>query len=272
MNGRHIAYLDRGSAVGVSERMLGIMATRDKWQHSRVRMSQHGLGDSTRPSVITDEHGSGPAELLLARHAALNYPFQCDFGKAHLEIGKGVFCPTLTNVSPFLLEVVDFQPGELVLDAFAGSGAFGVNAALHGARQVVAFDTSPVAIANVRRNAELNDVQSLIDVRRGTMDESLVPGERFDLVVANPPLLPGKPSSLLASAIYDPQLDATVSFIRILSRHLAYTGRCYLLTSSVVERYGIDIDRLCAEVKLHSLIAAKLDMGYECYRVHRISW
>jgi methylase of polypeptide subunit release factors len=235
-------------------------------------MSQQGHGDSTRPSVITDECGSDAAELLLARHAALHYPFQCEFGKAHLEIDEGVFCPTLTKVSPFLLEVVDFRPGDLVLDAFAGSGAFGVNAAIYGARQVVAFDTSPVAAANARYNAKLNDVQLLIDVRRGTMDESLVPGERFDLVIANPPLLPGEPSSLLASAIYDPQLDATVSFIRALSRHLAYTGRCYLLTSSVIEQYGIDIDRLCAEVKLHSVVAKELDVGYECYRVHRISW
>lgn len=87
-----------------------------------------------------------PARQLAAKHEALNYPYICEFGGATLTIDEGVFVPTLTKVSPFLLKNVDFKPSEKVLEAFAGSGAFGINAALKGS-EVVCFDNSEAAVA-----------------------------------------------------------------------------------------------------------------------------
>jgi len=125
-----------------------------------------------------------PVQALLKKHD-IPYPYECTFGLAHLTIDKGIFCPTFTNASPLLLSVIDFRSDERVLDAFAGSGAFGVNAALHGAT-VVAFDNSKSAVNCVRSNAVLGGVSELIEARLGTIKEVLAPNEKFDLIIANP--------------------------------------------------------------------------------------
>ena len=78
-----------------------------------------------------------------------------------------------------------------VLDMFCYSGAFSLNAAVHGgAREVVGFDTSPKAVALARANAELN---SVTNVRFEAGDcfavlESLAErAEKFGAVVLDPP-------------------------------------------------------------------------------------
>jgi methylase of polypeptide subunit release factors len=212
-----------------------------------------------------------PAQTLIDRHQRLKYPYYCSFGDALLQIDEGVFCPTLTKASPLLLEAIDFKHDERVLDVFAGSGAFGINAALRGG-SVVTVDISPLAVACTRQNVILNDVCDRIDVREGTMQTCLASDETFDLILANPPLLPGDQTDSLSAAIFDPELTATLNFIDSLPHHLAKSGRCYFLTSDVMDRCGYDVDRLCVKNGLMSSVAAKLDVGYETYRVHKVAW
>jgi methylase of polypeptide subunit release factors len=210
-----------------------------------------------------------PADALFTRHD-IQYPYECTFGAATLRIDEGVFCPTFTKASPLLLSTIDYRPDEYVLDAFSGSGAFGVNAALHGAR-VVAFDKSERAVKCVRGNAARNRVGDHVDVRHGTFGDTISPDEKFDLIIANPPLLPGEPESELGSAVFDPGLQATIDFIERLPAVLTANGRCYLLTSNVIERCGFNVDELCHRHKLKNSIVEQPDFGYEQYRVHRIT-
>src|ERR1700735_229191 len=207
-----------------------------------------------------------PAQRLIERHRNLHYPYFCTFGQAKLEIDEGVFCPELTKTSPWLLELLNFQSGQRVLDVFAGSGAFGINAALHGARAIL-VDISPLASACATKNSTLNHVDDRVTIRQGTLGDCLGRDETFDLIVANPPLLPGPQPDELYRAIFDPALGATVDFIRRARRHLNPQGSCYLLTSDVIERYGYDIDRLCVENDLYPSLVDKRDVGYETYRV-----
>lgn len=83
--------------------------------------------------------------------------------------------------------------GARVLDVFTGSGALAISAALDGAADVTAIDVSRRAVATVKINARLNGV----DVRalRGDMFAP-VDGEQFDLVLANPPYIPGASDEL----------------------------------------------------------------------------
>lgn len=227
---------------------------------------KHRSGDS---STFLSAYDAAPAEKLIQKHQLLDYPYSCTFGPAALTILDGVFCPTLTHVSQLLLEHVSFQAEEHVLDMFAGSGAFGIIAALHGAR-VITVDNSPVAVACARRNAERNAVADRVDVRGGDLWSGVPETEPFDVIVANPPLLPGIPSAGLSAAIYDPGSRCTLEFINGLRSHLKPGGRCYLVTSSVLERCGYDIDRLCADQRLVALLVGKHDVGYEMYRVYKI--
>jgi methylase of polypeptide subunit release factors len=210
------------------------------------------------------------AVALVKRHQDLEYPYHCTFGVARLRIDEGVFCPALTNVSPFLLRHVDFLPGEHVLDAFAGSGAFGIQAALLGCT-AVSVDVDPLACASAKYNVSLNGVKRLVDVSCMTLDRYAADAvQRFNLVVANPPLLPGRHEGGLGAALYDPEHMTTVDFIESLPRLLTHDGRCYVITSDVLERYGYNVERISARAGLMARLVAETDLGYETYRVHRI--
>jgi methylase of polypeptide subunit release factors len=217
----------------------------------------------------------GPAADLLRRHDEVDYPYECRFGPAVLTIDKGVFCPVLTKTSPFLLSCVDVRPEERVLDVFSGSGAFAVVAALAGAH-AVAVDRSPAAVACIAANAAANGVADRVEARAGDLSlprpaNGLRAGERFDLVIANPPLLPGEPGDVLASALLDPGLGSTTAFLAQLPEHLADGGRCLLLTSDVLERTGLRVERLCSDAGLTATLRTVRDVGYEQYRVHRLT-
>lgn len=74
-----------------------------------------------------------------------------------------------------------------VLDLCAGSGALSVAAARMGAADVTAVDTSRRAVLSTWVNTRVRGL--FTRVRRGDLFEP-VRGERFDVIVANPPYVP----------------------------------------------------------------------------------
>jgi SAM-dependent methyltransferase len=80
------------------------------------------------------------------------------------------------------------RPVGAALDLCTGSGVHAVLAARH-AERVVAVDISARALAFGRLNAAMNGVAARIEWRRGDLYEPLAPGERFDLLLANPPFV-----------------------------------------------------------------------------------
>jgi release factor glutamine methyltransferase len=81
----------------------------------------------------------------------------------------------------------EHAPGADVLDLCTGSGVLAVSAGLAGARSVTAVDVSRRAVLTARLNGLLNGVR--VRARRGDLLDA-VAGERFDVIVANPPYLP----------------------------------------------------------------------------------
>ncbi len=79
--------------------------------------------------------------------------------------------------------------GAHVLDLCTGTGALGIYAARAGAERVVAVDLASQAVLNASLNARINGVR--IEVRRGDLYRP-VEGERFDLIVSNPPYIPAE--------------------------------------------------------------------------------
>ncbi|MBK8164035.1 MAG: class I SAM-dependent rRNA methyltransferase [Gammaproteobacteria bacterium] len=81
--------------------------------------------------------------------------------------------------------------GRRVLDMFSYSGAWGVQAAAAGARQVVCVDESRAALDLLLRNARMNGVADRIEARHGeafaTLKALHEAGEVFDVVVLDPP-------------------------------------------------------------------------------------
>ncbi|MFN3393701.1 MAG: class I SAM-dependent rRNA methyltransferase [Candidatus Thermochlorobacter sp.] len=85
-----------------------------------------------------------------------------------------------------------FAKGARVLDVFTSDGGFALNALYAGAREVVAIDASADALTRAQRNAALNGFQNFC-TRQGDafllLEEMLQDGERFDLVILDPPSL-----------------------------------------------------------------------------------
>ncbi|MBI3977924.1 MAG: methyltransferase [Chloroflexi bacterium] len=83
------------------------------------------------------------------------------------------------------------EPGASVLDLGTGSGVIAIFAG-RWARRVVAVDLNPAAVRCARANVLLAGLESIVEVRHGDLFEP-VAGERFDLVVFNPPYFRGRP-------------------------------------------------------------------------------
>jgi 23S rRNA (cytosine1962-C5)-methyltransferase len=84
-----------------------------------------------------------------------------------------------------------YMQGRRVLDLFCYTGGFAMTAVkLGGAREVLGIDSSKKAIAQARRNTELNGLANVsFDVGDGfqTLDALLDRGERFEAVILDPP-------------------------------------------------------------------------------------
>jgi len=87
--------------------------------------------------------------------------------------------------------VAQLASGARVLDLYCYGGGFAVQAARAGATAVLALDRSEPALALAAQSAALNDVGERCRFLRGEAFEALQrladAGERFDLVIADPP-------------------------------------------------------------------------------------
>lgn len=87
--------------------------------------------------------------------------------------------------------VLPMVRGLRVLDVFSYCGAWGVEAAVHGARSVLCVDSSEVALDYAQRNARDNNVAEQVRTMHAdafaAMKELAASAERYDLVILDPP-------------------------------------------------------------------------------------
>jgi methylase of polypeptide subunit release factors len=208
-----------------------------------------------------------PVDRLLARHRRHALPYQVVVGGLSLEMLPGVFCPAYTHTSELLSTSVEVRPGDRVLDLFCGSGYQGI-AVADRAASVICTDHSPAAIACATRNIELNGVAEVVQARCGDLF-SPVAGERFDVIIANPPLLPGEPNDMLETAVFDHAMEVSWRMLAELADHLQPAGRLYFMASDAPQRAGYpDVATLCASNDLMSDVCSELSVGYEAYTVY----
>lgn len=124
-------------------------------------------------------------------------------GGAPLVVLPEVFNPAVFRTGGILAEALAGRPParpgvSRALDMGTGSGICAVHAALRGYR-VTAVDINSEAVRCARVNALLNGVEDRLEARQGDLFAP-VAGERFDLVLFNPPFYRGRPSGPLDAA------------------------------------------------------------------------
>jgi 23S rRNA (cytosine1962-C5)-methyltransferase len=99
----------------------------------------------------------------------------------------GWFCDQREN----RLATASLAPGAEVLEVFCHTGAFGIQAARHGAQAVLGLDSSAEAVAMAHRHAELNGLGPICRYRQADAFQELPKlerkGARYDLVILDPP-------------------------------------------------------------------------------------
>jgi methylase of polypeptide subunit release factors len=147
-----------------------------------------------------------------------------------LVVTPGVFNPRLLRSGAYFAGALEplIDASNRVLDMGTGSGIGAVFAARRGAR-VIAVDINPEAVRCARINVALNRLDDRIEVRPGDLFAP-VAGERFDLILFNPPFVRGLPKSDADRAWRS--LDVPERFAARLRAHLAPGGRALVLLSS----------------------------------------
>ncbi|WP_456379629.1 class I SAM-dependent rRNA methyltransferase [Thiolapillus sp.] len=109
--------------------------------------------------------------------------------------------------------------GKRVLDLFSYAGAWGVRAAKAGASSVTCVDSSAKALELVTRNAALNSQADKVDTLRqdafSALRELKHAGERFDIVLVDPPAFIKRKKDLKEGSLaYRRINEAAISILR----------------------------------------------------------
>lgn len=146
----------------------------------------------------------------------------------------GVFSPVRGEYVELVAQAPLPEGARLAFDIGAGTGVLSAVLARRGLR-VLATDMDQRALGCARENISRLGLAPQVEV----VQADLFPEGRAPLVVCNPPWLPGKPSSAIEYAIYDPDSRMLKGFLQGLADHLAPGGEGWLILSDLAEHLGL---------------------------------
>ncbi len=178
-----------------------------------------------------------------------------------------MFNPGLFRTGDFLVRQFPQQltPAMRVLDMGTGSGIGAVFAA-QISREVLAVDINPEAVRCARINVLLNCVDDRVQVVQSDLFAA-VPGQRFDVVLFNPPFFHGQARDLEDHAW---RSENTVErFAAALRDHLTPTGFALVILST----NGATTAFLAAfrQSNLHVEVVAQQDVISEILTVYKLT-
>ncbi|MFI0453391.1 methyltransferase [Actinomadura sp. 6N118] len=146
----------------------------------------------------------------------------------------GVFSPVRGEYVD-LVATAPLPPGSVAFDIGTGTGVLAAVLARRGVERVVATDQDQRALTCARENITRLGLAGQVEV----IEADLFPPGRAPLVVCNPPWLPGRPSSPLEYAVYDPGSQMLRGFLDGLTHHLEPGGEGWLILSDLAEHLGL---------------------------------
>lgn len=150
--------------------------------------------------------------------------------------------PTLARVKESVFNLIfDRIAGSVVLDLFAGSGAFGAECISRSAKKVYFVDSSPEAIKTIKINTKnmVEDFEILKSDYVSALLEFKKSGLKFDLVYLDPPYKSDFAIDSLKKLHEFGLLseDATIVVEHEFQNDLQNIDKCYIIEKS--KKYGI---------------------------------
>ncbi len=166
-----------------------------------------------------------------------------------LEVDSGVYPP---REDTFLLaENLEIEKREKVLELGAGCGLISILCSKKEA-DVVSVDINEKAVDCSKKNAEKYGLE--IDFRQSDLFKKI--DENFDLIIFNPPYLPGKREFEEDVSLVDS--GEIKKFLKEYKNYLKENGRALLITSSLTEE------------KVEGKIIAEKKLPFEKLFLHRL--
>lgn len=122
-------------------------------------------------------------------------------------------------------KIIDELPGATVLDAFAGSGALGIEALSRGAREVIFIERDRIAQRIIEANLSTLSIEQARLLKGPVASVAASLTTKFDIIFADPPY-------------HDSQLSTVASLFRLLKPNglmvLSYPGKGEVPTEAEV--------------------------------------
>jgi SAM-dependent methyltransferase len=191
---------------------------------------QEVYGPSHAPAVVALRELVGVLSAHEWRRTGIEIPAL----GARIHPHHGVFAPTRTDYVD-LVGRTPLAPARRAFDIGTGTGVLAALLLHRGVPLVVATDVEPRAVDCARENLHRLGFADRVTV----LQRNLFPPGRADLVVCNPPWMPGSPTSPLEAGVFDRRGAMLSAFIRGLPDHLTERGEAWLVVSDLPELLGL---------------------------------
>jgi len=135
----------------------------------------------------------------------------------------GVFAPTRSEYVD-LVAAEPLPPAKVAFDIGTGTGVLAAVLLRRGIPKIVATDNNRRAVLCARENLAAHDGGAA-----EVVEADLFPPGRADLIVCNPPWIPGRPMTLLDTAVYDEDSRMLRGFLHGVHEHLNPGGEAWLV-------------------------------------------
>lgn len=147
----------------------------------------------------------------------------------------GVFSPVRGEYLKLVAEAPIPRNTATAFDIGTGTGVIALLLAKRGLEKIIATDLDSRALACAKENIARLGLDKQISIFKA----DLFPEGKADLIVCNPPWLPGRPTAAIENAIYDENSGMLRAFLNGVGSHLNAEGEAWLIISDLAERLGL---------------------------------
>ena len=131
-------------------------------------------------------------------------------------------------------------------DIGVGTGVLSALLVKRGVKHIIATDLDPRALACAAENLQRLGCADAVKLQAADLfpksESGTAPSQaplQADLIVCNPPWLPGKPSAPIEAAVYDLNSQMLQGFLAQVKPHLSPGGEAWLILSDLAEHLGL---------------------------------